>query len=43
MEKIEYHDVNKFLHLKDNTSAQIKAELDALWRFCPREKMGSCI
>ena len=31
MEKIEYHDVNKFLHLKDNTFAQIKAELDALW------------
>src|SRR5436190_23298789 len=31
MEKIEYRAVIKFLHLKGNTSAQIKAELDAVY------------
>jgi [histone H3]-lysine36 N-dimethyltransferase SETMAR len=31
MEKIEYRAVIKFLHLKGNTPAQIKAELDAVY------------
>ncbi|KAL6264243.1 hypothetical protein P5V15_004331 [Pogonomyrmex californicus] len=31
MEKIEYRAVIKFLHLKGNTPAQIKIELDAVY------------
>ncbi|KYN22612.1 hypothetical protein ALC57_04986 [Trachymyrmex cornetzi] len=31
MKKIEYRAINKFLHLKGNTSTQIKAELDAVY------------
>ncbi|KYN16546.1 hypothetical protein ALC57_11207 [Trachymyrmex cornetzi] len=31
MEKIEYRAIIKFLHLKGNTSTQIKAELDAVY------------
>ncbi|KYQ60538.1 hypothetical protein ALC60_00406 [Trachymyrmex zeteki] len=31
MEKIEYCAIIKFLHLKGNTSTQIKAELDAVY------------
>ena len=31
MEKIEYRAIIKFLHLKSNTLAQIKAELDAVY------------
>ncbi|KAL6268025.1 hypothetical protein P5V15_001107 [Pogonomyrmex californicus] len=34
MEKIEYRAVIKFLHLKGNTPAQIKIELDAVYGDC---------